>query len=126
MNTEIRNAHMWSIYAELKQQFDEMKESSNTNEPLIINTEPSPELLMSQPQVDYMFIKGSRIRYFHIPENEDIIDCMEQQIAFYQRKKDPKERPFNWKSYRKKQKFEQMKTKMAEIQQAKPSGSGSS
>lgn len=111
MNTEVSNAHLWSIYAQLKQ-----RQSANSDEPIVINTEPDPEFLLAQPHIDYMFIKGSRIRYFHLPKQIDIISSIETKLATYRRRRAPMERPFNWKSYRKRQKMEQLQQTQATAQ----------
>lgn len=113
MNTELYDAHMWSIYAELSKD----PPPAGNDEPFLITAEPNEELLLGQPKVDYMFIKGSRIRYFHLPEGVDMIECIETQLASFRRRQQPTERPFNWKSYRKKQKIEQLQLKLGESEQ---------
>lgn len=111
MNTELTDARIWSIYHELDQiNSDDLLHL----EQFTISTQPDADKLAKQPVVDYVFIKGSRIRYFFVPEGTDIMTSIQNQLSVYQRRGQASapnaNRPFNWKSYRKKQKLENMQT----------------
>lgn len=112
MNTELVDAHQWSVYNQLNN--EELEEGKV----VVIKSEPSEEMLLATPKVDYLFIKGSRIRYFHLPPEIDIIESIETQLSTFRRRRtNTTERPFNWKSYRKRQKMEQLQAKLGDRQQ---------
>lgn len=63
------------------------------------------------PEVDYIFIKGSRIRYFNLPDDVDVRQAIETEVQRYQRRAkggDECLKPFNWKAYRKELKLAKM------------------
>lgn len=103
MNTEMSDAHLWSFYAQINEQLS----NNHGDEPIDIQTEPDLEFLLAQPHIDYIFIKGSRIRYFHLPSDIDVMKSMQTKIASFSRRNAQIVRPFNWKSFRKRQKLEQ-------------------
>lgn len=102
MNTELSNARMWPMFA----QIDEAVNKGEVNE-IVIDTDqlPTEEWLSKQTKVDYIFIKGSRIRYFHLPDQTDINNSIEVQLEVYRNRRKKSTRPFNWKSYRKRLKL---------------------
>lgn len=107
MNVELSNARIWPIYAML----DDIVSDTNDGfvKEIVINTNqlPSEQWLSRYHKFDYLFIKGSRIRYFHIPNGTNINANMEQQISMYRDRRKTSQKPFNWKTYRKKIKLEE-------------------
>ncbi|KAH9424530.1 hypothetical protein DERP_004715 [Dermatophagoides pteronyssinus] len=107
MNCESSSAKIWSLN-------DWIEDQCHDNNATIINLQcdrlPDTEWLdKHSKQMDYIFIKGNRIRFIHLPEEINIIDCIEKQLKFYrERNKNVMaiQRPFNWKDYRKKLKSE--------------------
>ena len=115
MNCEFSSAKIWSLNDWIK---DRCNDDDNDND-TIINLQcdrlPEPEWLEKHAKkMDYLFIKGNRIRYFHLSEKINVIDCIEKQLGFYRQRSNKTsaiQRPFNWKSYRKKLKLSQQQEK---------------
>lgn len=101
MNIELSSAHIWSLDSWIEEQ------TMNDNNEIFIQMDeiPNDEFLNKQIKVDYLFLKGCRIRFFYLPKEIDVIDCIEKQLAFYRKRNTGFERPFNWKSYRRKLKL---------------------
>ncbi|KAH9407202.1 hypothetical protein TYRP_012751 [Tyrophagus putrescentiae] len=122
MNTELVDTHIWSVDEQLSAaKLDRHHHhQTSTKQVVVISTEPSEELLLAAPKVDYLFIKGSRIRYVHLPPEIDILESIEAQLGTFRRRRRTAattERPFNWKSYRKRQKLEKMEREQQQQQQ---------
>ncbi|OTF77973.1 hypothetical protein BLA29_002509 [Euroglyphus maynei] len=118
MNCELSSAQIWSLDDWIKDQCHDDDDNDT-----IINLQcdrlPEPKWLdKHSKRMDYLFIKGNRIRYFHLPEEINVIDCIEKQLEFYRQRSTANnktiQRPFNWKSYRKKLKLMQQQPKQDE------------